>query len=221
MPRPFFDINASRRAHPTWWSPGAMRFFSTRVNECSERLVTVDGSTACACTRQPTPRRSETWAPTLPAPGPSPPATVSPTLTTGLLLFVRRRADTMFKEWIQVTATRDGFRDYRAQVGNIESALSGFVEPAAETARNRWQWSVGTIDGPYFGRIGEAYSEERAKAEACEAAIDLARSGGLPGRKDYRCPACLGGVIQPGGCGHAECKDCGARWIPVDQVRRK
>lgn len=81
----------------------------------------------------------------------------------------------MFKEWIQVTATRDGFRDYRAQVGNIESALSGFVEPAAETARNRWQWSVGTIDGPYFGRIGEAYSEERAKAEACEAAADVKR----------------------------------------------
>lgn len=47
MTRPFFDIDASRRAHPTWWSPGTMRFFSTRVNECSQRLVTVDGEPGC------------------------------------------------------------------------------------------------------------------------------------------------------------------------------
>lgn len=47
MPRSFFNIDASRRAHPMWWSPGAMRFFSTRVSECSERLVTVDGEPGC------------------------------------------------------------------------------------------------------------------------------------------------------------------------------
>lgn len=47
MPRPFFNIDASRRVHPMWWLPDVMRFFSTRVNECSERLVTVDGEPGC------------------------------------------------------------------------------------------------------------------------------------------------------------------------------
>ena len=47
MPVPFFDIDASRRAHPVWWSPDSMRFFGTRVSECSERLVTVDGEPGC------------------------------------------------------------------------------------------------------------------------------------------------------------------------------
>lgn len=45
--RSYFDIDASRRAHPTWWSLGSMRFFGTRVNVCTEALVTVDGEPGC------------------------------------------------------------------------------------------------------------------------------------------------------------------------------
>lgn len=39
-----YTIDDSRRDHPNWWTPGAMRFFATRVSYATETPVTVDGS---------------------------------------------------------------------------------------------------------------------------------------------------------------------------------
>lgn len=41
MSAPVYTLDDSRRDHPNWWHPDAMRFFRTRVSAASETPVTL------------------------------------------------------------------------------------------------------------------------------------------------------------------------------------